>query len=214
MATRTRASVANLPLTNDTAPAGSVEDDKWGGAPFRQVHERIGQLLIERAALIDQLTPAGRAVVDLDRKIGNLARLLNRSLDATTGALGGESDRIERRLAVLTDGEAKLQSLERRRTFLIERLSDFTHRGDDARSVRLLQERRIANISVLNPPTAPVEPSGPRRLMMSLASVPLGFVLGIILAGALAYLDRRIYRAADLARIPGLIVLGEVRPGR
>ena len=48
--------------------------------------------------------------------------------------------------------------------------------------------------------------------MMSLISLPLGLILGIAFAGALAYLDSRVYRARDLQRIEGLRFLGSVSP--
>ncbi|MGC4397596.1 chain length determinant protein EpsF [Hydrogenophaga sp. T2] len=70
------------------------------------------------------------------------------------------------------------------------------------------------NISVLNPATPPGKPSGPRtRLHVALAMF-LGGLLGVMLAMALEFLQRRVRSADDLALFGELPLLGQVSSAR
>lgn len=211
-----RASAAGIPFadpgTGDAEAMAMAEG--LGGAPFRLVSERLGALLIERAALIDDFVPSGRAVTEIERRIASLASLLERSVAAQVASIAEEKTAIGMRLEALSRGALELERLERRQRFLEERLATFAVREDEARYSERLLEQRIANVSILNPPSPPVEPVSPRRLRMAIVSVPVGVALGLTIAAALAFFDRRVYGRRDLARIPGLVVLGEITPGR
>ena len=70
------------------------------------------------------------------------------------------------------------------------------------------------NISVLNPATPPGKPSGPRtRLHVALAMF-LGGLLGVMLAMALEFLQRRVRSVDDLALFGELPLLGQVSSAR
>ncbi len=66
------------------------------------------------------------------------------------------------------------------------------------------------NISLLNPATAPIEPSSPRVVFNLLASVFLGTLLGLALVLALELMNRRIRSTEDLVDLPNLPLLGQL----
>ncbi len=92
---------------------------------------------------------------------------------------------------------------------------DSAQRAFDAASQRLSQTRieassEQADIAVLNPAVAPIEPSGPRVLLNTLAAVLLGTVLGVGIALLVELLKRPVRSAGDLVELLGVPVLGTV----
>jgi polysaccharide biosynthesis transport protein len=70
------------------------------------------------------------------------------------------------------------------------------------------------NISVLNPAVPPNEPSGPRTRLNVAIAVFLGGLLGVLLATALEFVQRRVRSADDLAALGDLPLLGQVSSAR
>lgn len=66
------------------------------------------------------------------------------------------------------------------------------------------------NISVLNPASAPSEPSKPRVLLNILVSIFLGTLLGVGLALLLELMNRRVRSADDLSEALNMPVLGSI----
>jgi chain length determinant protein EpsF len=93
---------------------------------------------------------------------------------------------------------------------------DSAQRAFDAASQRLSQTRIEASseqsdISILNPAVAPIEPSGPRVLLNTLASVLLGTVLGVGISLLTEMLNRPVRCAGDMADLLGAPVLGTIQ---
>ena len=66
------------------------------------------------------------------------------------------------------------------------------------------------NISVLNPASAPSDPSKPRVLLNILVSIFLGTLLGVGLALMLELMNRRVRSADDLSEALNMPVLGSI----
>ncbi len=181
------------------------------GAASSDVRERLGALVIERAQLLQSYAPGSEPLREVEGKIGQLTALLSSTADKEIATLTGERSEAEARLAALTAGEMQLDRLSLERELAKNRYSEYMRQLEIARVGAELERRRVANIAVLSPPTAPPSPSAPRKLMIVLISAPLGLVLGIALAGLLAYVDKRIYTERELGRIRGLTILGTFR---
>ncbi len=67
------------------------------------------------------------------------------------------------------------------------------------------------NVSILNPATAPIEPSSPKILLNTLIAVFLGMMLGVSAAFMREMVDRRVRSAGDLMEILQLPVLGVIQ---
>ena len=72
----------------------------------------------------------------------------------------------------------------------------------------LVSQTPRAQVVVLTPAVAPIEPSQPKILLYTLISIPLGLMLGIVAALALEQVDQRVRNADDLAGV--LQVIGTV----
>lgn len=191
-------------------------DRSIGGAGFRDVRDSISELMVKRTGEMGEVSASGKAARELEEKIGALVILLERAVTQEIDKRQSELATLEARLEDLNQAEQALRVLMDDRATVQARLDDHATRLETERVNVQMQEARVANVVLLNPPSAPIEPSGPARLMTSLVSVPLGLILGVLLAGVLAYADPRLQSARQAARIPGLAVLGEMprRAGR
>ncbi len=79
-----------------------------------------------------------------------------------------------------------------------------------AAQTNLESQTTQTNISVLNPATAPVDPSKPKVLLNTLVSIFLGSLLGVGLALMLELTNRRVRSPEDLFEALALPVLGSV----
>ena len=66
------------------------------------------------------------------------------------------------------------------------------------------------NIAVLNPASAPADPSKPKVFLNILVSIFLGTLLGVALALMLELANRRVRSAQDLVDALGLPLLGTI----
>ena len=87
----------------------------------------------------------------------------------------------------------------------------YVKRREEAQVADELDRTRISNISVLSPPTRPIEPVAPRKLRLMGIGLAAGVVLGVALALAREYLSDTVRGAADVEREPGLPYLGTLR---
>ncbi len=151
------------------------------------------------------------AMGTISRSVGNNAEVLRQRESELRGALAAQ--------------KARVLELNRARDELGPLLKDLdsAQRAFDAASARFSQTRIEAqseqsDIAVLNPATAPIEPSGPRVLLDTLVAFVLGTVLGLGAALLLELLHRPVRSAADLKDLLGIPVLGTVAwqraPGR
>jgi len=119
--------------------------------------------------------------------------------------LGGQ---LRRRLAAVNEGEDRLDEILRQRRVVEESYHAYSARMEDARISEALDAQRIANVSVVTPPTMPIEPIYPRKLLIMALSFPVGLVLGLGLALLLEYFNERIDSERDLTSIAGTDYLG------
>jgi capsular polysaccharide biosynthesis protein len=73
-----------------------------------------------------------------------------------------------------------------------------------------MDAERIANVSVIDPPVAPHNPSVPKPLLNLVLSVLVGGLAGLSVAFALEYLDNTIYRAEQIEQALGIPVLDSI----
>jgi succinoglycan biosynthesis transport protein ExoP len=187
------------------------------------------------------VTGADAKLAEMEQRLGhNHPQYLSAKAEAAkmhaelTAALGSVSRSVGNNATVLRQRENELRSalaaqkvrvleLNRARDELGVLLKDMdsAQRAFDAASQRLSQTRieassEQADISILNPAVAPIEPSGPRVLLNALVSVLLGTVLGVGTSLLIEMLNRPIRSASDMKDLLGIPVLGTVewRPPR
>ncbi len=207
-----RASVQPIRVFAERIDPARVDPALMGGAPYGVVLQAIGDLMVKRTAEISQISASGRAAQELEEQIGALVLLLEQSVEDEVARHEAERARIDARLDVLGVADQQMLLLLGQREVMQSRYDDYNLRLEEERVNARLEEQRLDNIAILSAPALPLEPVGPRRLEMSLASLPLGLIFGISLAGMLGYADTRIYGKRELERVPGVTLLGEVSP--
>lgn len=195
-----------VPGDGDLAQSGA-------GASPAALRARIADLIIERATLLERFAISAQPLREIDGRIGQLTALLERSAAKEIATLMAERGSIYQRLEILNGGELKLDRLTLERSLARERYGEHRKQRDAARVGAELEQRRIANISVLTKPTRPSLPDAPRRVMIMLISLPLGVLLGLALAALFTYLDPRVLTLNDLTRASGVPALGTFNPG-
>lgn len=154
-------------------------------------------------------------------EVGKLRSELNSAMGTVTRSVGANADVLRQREAQLRAELAaqknRVLALNRTRDELGVMLKDLdsAQRAYDAASQRFSQTRIEAqseqsDISVLNPATVPLEPSGPRILLNTLAAILLGTILGTGLALLLELLNRPVRSGSDLVDTLGIPVLGSI----
>jgi len=160
-------------------------------------------------------------------EVSKLRGELNAALGTVTRSVGANAQVLRQReaelRAELASQKARVLELNRARDELGVLLKDLdsAQRAFDAASQRFSQTRIEAqseqsDISILNPAVAPTEPSGPRILLNTLASILLGTILGVGLALLLELLNRPVRSPGDVKDMLGIPVLGTIewRPAR
>jgi chain length determinant protein EpsF len=176
-------------------------------ARFAELSQRLApnhpQYRSAKAELDRMRADLGVALGSVSRSVGNNAMVQRQREGELRSALAAQKIRV--------------LELNRARDELGVLLKDMdsAQRAFDAASQRLSQTRieassEQADISILNPAVAPIEPSGPRVLLNTLLSVLLGTVLGVGLGLLVEMLNRPVRSAGDLKDLLGVPVLGTV----
>lgn len=107
---------------------------------------------------------------------------------------------VEAELARLTRDYANTKALYDKLVAQLER-ERLVNEGDD---------RQVVNFQIIDPPSAPVDPVSPKRLIMLLGVLVLGLGAGSALAYLLNMIKPSFIDAAQLRAVSGLPVLGSV----
>src|SRR5208283_2546576 len=80
----------------------------------------------------------------------------------------------------------------------------YTRKSEEARAAEALNRSRILNVSVAQPPVAPLRPVFPKVPLNTVAGLLLGLVLGVAAAYREEENDPKIYSSATISEISGL----------
>ncbi|WP_373991128.1 chain length determinant protein EpsF [Duganella sp. BuS-21] len=192
--------VANNPLIQNLRMAVSNAEAK-----FADVSQRL-----------DKNHPQYQsAKAELDKLRGEL----NGQIKATSNAVTNSEQIMRQReaevRASLAAQKTKVLELNRTRDEMGVLLKDVesAQRAFDSAAQRSSQTRiegqsEQADIAILNPAVAPLEPSGPRVLLNTALALVLGTMLGVGLGLVAEMLDRRLRSTDDLTDVLGIPVFG------
>ena len=172
------------------------------------IKDRITQQRMRRMEMLSQFQPESEQVRNLDAEIAALESSFLSALTRRIAIKREQAVAIERRMSDINVAEDKINTLERQRALAVQNYNDYAHRWEESRISTELDRRRVANISVLSPPTLPLRPVSPARRLIMLLSIPAGLLLGIAVTVLLQALSDKIRRPSDLSAIDGLAYLG------
>ena len=132
------------------------------------------------------------------------------ALQARDQQLNVPAAAIDSQLRQIDNGEEQLRTAERELKLAEQDYLTYAQRREEAYISEELDLNRIANVSVLSPPSLGFEPVSPRKaLIMGLALI-LGLIIAVGVALLLEYLDDAVHSSGDVEKIAGLRWLGTI----
>ena len=176
--------------------------------------------LTEISAVVGKNHPSR---VQLEAQIGEiksqLAAEVRRVSGGTSTVNRGSSQKIDELKALADQQKKQVLSMrsDRDQISVYQRDVETAQRAYEAVASRVGQlnmesQNNQANTRLLSPAVEPLEPSRPKVLVGVAASILGGLVAGIAFALGLELLDRRVRDPEDLMAIPGVPVVGVLRP--
>jgi uncharacterized protein involved in exopolysaccharide biosynthesis len=178
---------------------------------LEQLRGKVTELRVRRGEQLQRFTEQSEPVLRIQREIEQIETTLRSALSAQRNERVALARSVEQRLLSLNSGEVALEVLERDRLVASQNYQNYARRREEARIGEELDLRRVSNIAVLNPAERPIEPVGPKKLLLTGLALPFGLIAGIGLALLLEYLNRSIRDENDLPRGLGLEYLGPIR---
>ena len=127
-------------------------------------------------------------------------------MSATAGIVNSYREQSRK----LNEADIAQQDLVRKGKTAEENYLLYSHKQEEARISDALDQKRIVNVSIVEPPMAPPAPAGPPRLL----NIGLGLVLALLasLAMALAvdYLDRSFRTPDEVENLLNVPVLAAI----
>jgi chain length determinant protein EpsF len=204
------------------AQNGAADSPDVAGNPLIQnLKLSLGQAEAKLAEVGQRLDHNHPQYLSAKAEVDKLRASLREQLAATSNSIAGNAKILAQREGAIRGAlhEQKTKLLELNRTrdemgVLAKELEN-AQRAYDAASARLSQTKiegqsDQSDIAVLNPATAPIDPSSPRLLLNTVLAFFLGGVLGLTLALASELMDRRVRSVEDLTAALKAPVLGVI----
>jgi uncharacterized protein involved in exopolysaccharide biosynthesis len=113
-------------------------------------------------------------------------------LDAEGLELVRQTEELERRLSDLHRSRVQLENLERERETTERSYFAYSDRRRNAEMWGELAELRVPAVAVLSPPSVSTRPVYPNKLLVLATALPVGILLGLVLAVARESSDERV----------------------
>ena len=178
-------------------------------ARYTAAHPKV-QEIDEQLAEIDRIVRAdngdGQKVesqnpawlkLETDRATAKAAVI---SLTGKLTAQERQLDVARERLGELNDAEPEIAGLEEQIRVLRGTAGDYTKKLEQARIDRALEEERLSNIAITQPPTYEAKAVSPQRRIVGAAGLLLAFGLGLTLMLGREYWDRASRPTTEAAR--------------
>jgi uncharacterized protein involved in exopolysaccharide biosynthesis len=168
------------------------------------------RLLQEEKKLIAETAAARNPTyADLEKELIQTHALLV-ALDARTTALTEEEHGYLEQMQRLVKGTSTLEHLETNLERAKEAHRTYIGKREDARFSSALDASQILNITVTEPATVPTAPIPARPAINALLGALAGLVVGVSVAFVRDLIDPTVKSVAEVGRLTGVPVLGEV----
>lgn len=141
---------------------------------------------------------------DLEGQLGGMARNYESALSGQISSLDRPLGRYRGRLSTVPQTEIGLARLQRRVDLLTQLYTSLQEKLGEARIAEAVE---LADVSVIDPASLPLEPSSPDVKKNLALAVVAGLLLGLGASLAQEFADTRLRRRGDVERETGLPVL-------
>jgi polysaccharide chain length determinant protein (PEP-CTERM system associated) len=139
-------------------------------------------------------------------------------LNRTIASKEGEMRRLQAmvgdyqsRVAAVPGLESEWISLSRDYDTLQENYRGLLQKSEESKVAANLEKQQIGEqFRILDPPSAPSRPSSPQRILINIAGLILGLLLGVALVGLIEFLDSTYHSDADVVNALSLPVIAVV----
>lgn len=186
-----------------------------GAEPLKRVEEEIASvqshLNSEPATLLGSTVAETNPVKRQFVQSTETNKVTLAGIQAQQQQLRAPMQKVNGKLTQLNEGERKLADIDRELKLAQDSYLKTAERSQEAQLHGELDQSHIANVNLISPPSQPIEPVAPRKLLIMAVSFPVGLLLGGVLALLLHYMDDTIRDADDLLEIEGVEFLGHYK---
>lgn len=185
-----------------------------GSEPMKKNEEEIKEL--ETSLAQQQPTVPGSVTSEINPLYQTFSQGIAQNqvriagLEAKGRLLKQPTESLAAQLERLNEGADQLETIDREIKVAEENYEVYSKHREEARISEELDHMRVANVAVLSPPSTPMDPVYPRKLLIMGVSLPLGLVLGVLLVLILGYADDTIYAQKDLIELEQMMYLGTI----
>jgi uncharacterized protein involved in exopolysaccharide biosynthesis len=131
-------------------------------------------------------------------------------LETRNNVLRKPAAQLGEQLRNLNRGMDTLEAAEREYRLAEQDYLLYSKRLDESRMSELLDNQRVANVSLVEPPETPIKPVAPKKMFLMEIAMPVALLLGIALAALLETMDDRIVDETGILSLEGVAYLGTV----
>jgi uncharacterized protein involved in exopolysaccharide biosynthesis/Mrp family chromosome partitioning ATPase len=230
-----KAALASVPSVTQ-----KEETTGFAGSAADELLKRLQELRLKEQELLSTYTPTSVPVVEIRRQIKEAQALMmethqtrqvTRSINLTYKQLELDSmteegnyssllaksqvlkqqlSNARKELMEVNESEVKLADLERELEIQKANYLKYTESLEQARIDQALEMEKISNINVFQPPSLPVKPDRPNRLLSLVLGALFGVIGGLGLAFVAEYLDHSFKQPEDVEerlRLPALAAI-------
>lgn len=135
------------------------------------------------------------------------------ALQAAVKASDSQVEQLTEDLRKMDSAETELQKLQLEINVAEARYVAIASKREEARTQQIMDQQRLANVSVLSEPTYTEKPAAPKRLLIMGLGIVAGIMVGIGLGLFLEWQSDLIYDSRDLERIASGTYLGTFDQG-
>ena len=200
-------------MSPDVMQSGLVQSLKsqiaGAQAKLSEISSIVGVNHPQRRQLEAQLAELRRQLSAEMRRVSGGTSVVNRGSAQKVEALRELAEMQKRNVLALRNERDQI-AVYRRDLEAAQRAYDAVSRG--ANQVSLESQNTQAAVRLLSPAVEPISPSAPRVQLGILASIAGGLLAAALVALGLELLDRRVRNPEDLVMVPGVPVIGVLRP--
>ena len=214
---------------SQTGGARLGKETDYNPQAMATIRTKITELKLKEAELLNRYSETNTFVVNVRKEIEQAEQLLAReemtyhdkdarSLDQSIQALKQKEEALKESLAAsrgrlnsIAAVEMRLIELERQVKLNEENYQLYVRKMEESRISNAMDTEKIANLSIVEPASAPISPNRPRILVNVAVSVLLGGLLSLLAMVAAERLGHTFGKAEDVEKRLGVPVLASIR---